>query len=110
GSNIGNDGARSGIEIRIALVAASYDLLPVEARPAALENFVTRGEPTLDSRTIFALTFRRHFATLDRSSAPVCHKSEMFRLHVWQIVWSSFARTVAATRLFLSERRWPGTK
>jgi hypothetical protein len=40
----------------------------------------------------------------------VCHEPEIFRLHVWQIVWSSFARIVRSIRLFLSERRRPGTK
>src|SRR5438046_5480313 len=66
--NVRKDGTTARVEMRIVLEHAYSGLRDVETRSAAFENFVTRRQRALDSGTIFALTFWRHFAALDRSS------------------------------------------
>src|SRR5881398_1129289 len=90
--------------MRIVFERAHSSLCRVETRAAALENFVTSRQGTLQSGAIFALAFRRHIASLDSAGAAVDRESNFLRFHVFSILRALFRCSCERPRWFLGER------
>src|SRR5690348_17472090 len=71
GPGTGKNRAFASIEIRIILHHPDRGFDRVETRSPAVENFTTRAERVLNSRTIFSLALGSHFAPLDGAGATM---------------------------------------
>ena len=96
-ANTGKHCAFGCIKMRIVLEHTYGGFGSIEARPTALQDFVTRRQRVLQAVTIFALSLRGHLAALNSSSAAVHQESELSYFHVWLIVCLSFAHSLGRT-------------
>ena len=96
--------AFAGIEMGIIFEHAHGSFRRVETGAAIFQNFVTGSQSALESGAIFALFFRCHPATLDRSSAAVNHESNFFFFHIWLILRALSRCSCGRPGRFLAER------
>src|SRR5437764_486866 len=96
--------------MRIVFEHAHGSFSCIEARSAAFQDLITGRQSTLEARAIFTLTFRRHFAALDRSGAAMDYEANFARLHVCLIFWTVRTRSRSRLRRFVGKRERRCTK